>query len=241
MSVDTPHDAMNAEVAYPQKGFRVPEGATDVLLIRHGQSAGMTASNFRRTETGQADPELSDKGHRQAAAMAERMSEAGIQALYVSTLIRTQQTAAPLARFTGLTPEVVPELREVELGDWEGGEFRRRLEQQDPMILTLMREGSWDYVPGGEGDAAFLARVKAGLKQVVDAHPGERIAVVCHGGVIGAAISIATGCSPMAFMHVDNCSVSQLIVHDGLPIVRRVNDTTHLGPAFSQATDEALI
>lgn len=237
MSVET----SSAEIAYPQKGFQVPEGATDVLLIRHGQSAGMTASSYRRTETGQADPELSDKGHRQAAAMAERMSRAGIQALYVSTLIRTQQTAAPLASFTGLTPVIVPELREIELGDWEGGEFRRRLEQQDPMILTLMREGSWDYVPGGEGDEAFTARVRAGLKLVVDAHPGERIAVVCHGGVIGAAIALATGCSPMAFMHVDNCSVSQLIVHDGLPIIRRVNDTAHLGPAFSQASDEALI
>ncbi len=234
-------DALSAEIAYPQKGFQVPEGATDVLLIRHGQSAGMTASTYRRTETGQADPELSDQGHRQAAAMAERMSRMGIQALYASTLIRTQQTAAPLASFTGLTPTIVPELREVELGDWEGGEFRRRLEQQDPMILTLMREGSWDYVPNGEGDAAFTARVKAGLKQVVEAHPGERIAVVCHGGVIGAAIAIATGCSPMAFMHVDNCSISHVIVHDGLAIVRRVNDTAHLGPAFSQTTDEALI
>ncbi len=60
---------------------------------------------------------------------------------------------------------VVPELREVELGDWEGGEFRRRLEQQDPMILTLMREGSWDYVPNGEGDEAFTARVRAGLRR----------------------------------------------------------------------------
>lgn len=234
-------DATSAEIAYPQKGFRVPPGAADVLLIRHGQSAGMTAGNFRRTETGQADPELSDKGHRQAAAMAERMSEVGIQALYVSTLIRTQQTAAPLGSFTGLTPVVVPELREVELGDWEGGEFRRRLEQQDPLIITLMREGSWDYVPGGEGDEAFTARVRTGLKRVVDAHQGERVAVVCHGGVIGAAIALATGCSPMAFMHVDNCSVSQLIVHEGLPIVRRVNDTAHLGPAFSQASDEALI
>jgi probable phosphoglycerate mutase len=237
MSVST----SSAEIAYPQKGFQVPVGATDVLLIRHGQSAGMTASTYRCTESGQADPELSDKGHRQAAAMAERMSRAGIQALYTSTLIRTQQTAAPLASFTGLTPEVVPELREIELGDWEGGEFRRRLEQQDPMILTLMREGSWDYVPGGEGDAAFTDRVRAGLKKVVDAHPGERIAVVCHGGVIGAAIALATGCSPMAFMHVDNCSVSQLIVHEGLPIVRRVNDTAHLGPAFSQATDEPVM
>ncbi len=71
MSVDT----TSAEIAYPQKGFQVPEGATDVLLIRHGQSAGMTGRTIRCTESGQADPELSDKGHRQAAAMAERMSE----------------------------------------------------------------------------------------------------------------------------------------------------------------------
>ena len=232
---------IDPKVAYAQKGFHPPAGATDILLIRHGQSEGMSASSYPRLASGQADPALSPKGHRQAEAMAERLAEAGIRALYCSTLTRTQQTAAPLAKLTGLEPVVLADLREVELGEWEGGEFRRRAETEDVTYLELMRAGEWSIIPGAESDETFGGRVRAGLLAVEAAHRGQRVAVVCHGGVIGMAISLATGCSPMAFIHVDNCSITQLYVHDDLWIIRRVNDTAHLGPAFPPATDEPVI
>lgn len=234
-------EKIDPKVAYAQKGFRPPAGATDILLIRHGQSEGMSSSSYPRLPSGQADPALSPKGHAQAEAMAERMAEVGIQALYCSTLTRTQQTAAPLAKLTGLEPVVLADLREVELGEWEGGEFRRRAETDDVTYLELMRAGEWGLIPGAESDAVFGERVRAGLLAVEAANRGQRVGVVCHGGVIGMAIALATGCSPMAFMHVDNCSITQLYIHDDLWIVRRVNDTAHLGPAFPPVTDEHVI
>ncbi|HVE24085.1 MAG TPA: histidine phosphatase family protein [Sporichthya sp.] len=232
---------IDPRVAYAQKAFQAPAGATDLLLIRHGQSEGMSSSSYPRLPSGQADPALSPLGHQQAVRMGERLGDVGIQAIYCSTLIRTQQTAAPLANFTGLDPVVVPELREVELGEWEGGEFRKRSQEKDASFIEMMRTGDWGVVPGGETNEAFGSRVRGALEKIQAAHPAERVAVVCHGGVIGIAIALATGCSPMAFMHVDNASITQMLMVDDLWIVRRVNDTAHLGPAFPPVTDEEVM
>lgn len=233
--------ALDPKVAYAQKGFQAPEGSTDILLIRHGQSEGMSSSSYPRLPSGQADPALSPLGHQQAVKMAERLADVGIQAIYCSTLVRTQQTAAPLANFTGLEPTVVPDLREVELGEWEGGEFRKRSQEKDASFNEMMRRGDWGVIPGGENNEQFTARIRGALAKIQAAHPGERVAVVCHGGVIGAAVALATGCSPMAFMHVDNASITQMLMTEDLWIVRRVNDTAHLGPAFPPATDEEVM
>lgn len=233
--------ASDAEVGYPQRGFEIPSGAVDMLLIRHGQSAEMAVTDYPRTAEGQGDPELSAKGHRQAAALAERLVDAGIEAMYVTSLIRTQQTAAPLAARLGLTPVVVADLREVSLGDWEGGEFRRRMEHKDPLMLELLRSGRWSLAPGAESDEQFAERVRAGLLRIQAAHAGQRVAVVCHGGVIGQAIALASGCTPIAFAFCDNTSISQLVLHGEHWTVRRYNDTEHLGAAFTTATSQAVI
>ena len=58
--------------------------------------------------------------------MAERLKQHAIDAIYVTTMQRTHQTAAPLAAALGITPRVEPDLREVFLGEWDGGEFRFR-------------------------------------------------------------------------------------------------------------------
>jgi probable phosphoglycerate mutase len=182
---------------------------------------------------GHADPELSPEGRRQADLLAERLAEVTLDGIYVSSLRRTAETAAPLAARLGLTPAVEPDLREIHLGDWEGGTFRRLVAERDPRMRSLWHDGSWDVVPNGERPAVFAARVRAALSRIRDANPGRRVAVVCHGGVIGQAVALATGAGPLAFMQCDNASITQVILHGELWIVRRFNDTAHLGPAFT--------
>jgi probable phosphoglycerate mutase len=219
---------------FPQSRFRLPAGASDVLLIRHGESASMPADDsYPRNAEGQADPPLSGEGREQAELLAERLAAVGIDAIYVSSLRRTHETAAPLAARLGLTPVVDPDLREIFLGEWEGGTFRRLVAERDPRMRRLWHEGSWDVVPGAETGEAFAGRVRGALERVQAAHPDQRVAVVCHGGVIGQAVSLAAGAAPLAFMQCDNSSVTQLVLHGPLWIVRRFNDTAHLGPAFS--------
>src|SRR3954471_326808 len=109
---------------YPQRRFRPPPGSTELVLVRHGASAAAVRGEPFALLDGHADPPLAPEGHEQARAVAERLSHEPIEKLFVTPLRRTAETAAPLAEATGLEPIVVPELREVMLGDWEGGELR---------------------------------------------------------------------------------------------------------------------
>ena len=223
---------------FSQSRFRLPAGATDVLLIRHGESAPMPADGTHPVSAGgQADPALSGAGRHQAELLAQRLGVVRLDAIYVSALRRTAETAAPLAERLGLTPLVEPDLSEIYLGDWEGGTFRRLVAERDPRMRTLWHNGSWDAVPNAEPAADFAARVRRALQRIRDANPGRRVAAVCHGGVIGQAVALATGAGALAFMQADNASVTQLILHGDLWIVRRFNDTAHLGPAFTEASD----
>ena len=112
---------------------------------------------------GNADPDLSEEGRGQAELLAQRLGVVHLDAIYVSTLRRTAQTAAPLAARLGLTPEVEPDLREIHLGDWEGGTFRRLVGEGDPRMRSLWHRGSWDVVPNGEPPDRFAARVRGAL------------------------------------------------------------------------------
>jgi probable phosphoglycerate mutase len=225
------------EQIYPQYRFRIPEGACDLLLVRHGESAAMSAAGgFPTTTSGQADPDLAPAGREQAVLVSARLAKAGLEALYVSSLRRTHQTIAPLVEQTDLKPVIVEDLREIELGEWEGGEFRRLANNKDPRMMRLLRNGDWSQVPGAEDPTAFAERVRRAITRIAEEHPNQRVAVVCHGGVIGQIIALATGASTLAFMGCDNSSISQVIVTaDGHWIVRRFNDTEHLSPAFTTA------
>src|SRR2546429_8875525 len=101
---------------YRQLQFVRPPGATEILLVRHGESAPAREGEDFPLVDGQGDPALDPVGHVQAEAVAERLANEDISAIYVSTLQRTAQTAAPLAARLGLTPAVEPGLREVYLG-----------------------------------------------------------------------------------------------------------------------------
>jgi probable phosphoglycerate mutase len=225
------------EQIYPQYRFRIPEGACDILLVRHGESAAMPAGGggFPTTASGQADPDLAPAGREQAVLVSARLAKAGLEALYVSSLRRTQQTVAPLVEQTDLKPIILEDLREIELGEWEGGEFRRLANNKDPRMMRLLRNGDWSQVPGAEDAKAFAERVRRAITRIAAEHPNQRVAVICHGGVIGQVIALASGSSTLAFMGCDNSSISQIIVHDGHWIVRRFNDTEHLSPAFTTA------
>ena len=223
----------SAENAFPQTRFAPPPGATDLLLVRHGESAPLPAAGQYPVIDGHADPELSPEGRVQAGLLADRLQRAGIDAIYTSTLRRTVQTAAPLAERIGVEPIIEPDLREVFLGEWEGGMFRKLEAERSPLTAEVWRSGSWDLVPGGEASDGFARRVRGAIERICSANPGRRVMVVAHGGVIGQVISSATGAAALAFVRCDNASISHLVVHGDLWIVRRFNDTAHLGPTFS--------
>ena len=142
---------------------------------------------------------------------------------------RTHQTAAPLAARTGLTPVEEPDLREVYLGEWEGGLFPVRMREFGPVARRVFAEERWDVIPGAEPLENLQDRLRGAIERIVAAHTDERVVVVTHGGVIGALFGMASGGRSFAFIGADNASVSHLVVTaDGGWIVRRFNDTSHL-------------
>lgn len=218
----------------------MPPGAVDLLLIRHGESQPARAEVPFPTVAGHADPALAPEGEREAELLAQRLAGESLAAIYVSTLRRTAQTAAPLAKRLAIAPSVRPELREVYLGEWEGAAFRINVAESHPLAVQMFREERWDVLPGAEPADVFEARVRAVLEGLRAAHADQRLAVFTHGGFIGQALAMATASRRFTFTGADNASISQLVVTPDRWILRRFNDTTHLDPALTVRAAELL-
>ena len=231
--------ARTRQAGYRQHRFTPPSGSCEILLVRHGESQpAYPGSPFPLTD-GRADPELAPEGAGQAERVAQRLAAQRIDAIYVTSLRRTAQTARPLGQRLGLVPNVERELREVGLGDWERI-FRQKVAENGPLVRRMWAEGRWDVIPGAESAAEFAARVRGAIERIAAAHPDQRVAVFTHGGVIGQAMALASDSRVFAFIGADNGSVSHLVIADGQWIIRGFNDTAHLEPAFSpQATASA--
>lgn len=214
---------------FRQEKFRLPAGATHVYLVRHGESAPLREGAPQPLVGGHGDPPLDPVGHDQAELVADRLAPLPLSAVYVTSLQRTAQTAAPLAERTGLTPIVEPDLREVFLGAWEGGVYRMRAAENHPEWQRVQAEQTWDVIPGAEQQVDLAARVRSAIAKIAANHPDERVAVFAHGGVIGMLAALATGGRMFAFSASDNGSITHLVVHGDTWLLRGFNDTHHLG------------
>ena len=161
----------------------------DLLLVRHGE----TVLNSERRWQGQGDAPLSPAGRAEVQALAERIGVAGPGALYSSDLPRARETAAEIARVTGLEPTLDARWREVDVGEWLGL-TPEEVEARHP-------EGYARWLAGGTGweqGESYLEMAARGLeatRDVVRAHAGGTHPIVCvtHGGVIRAIVMHVLG------------------------------------------------
>ncbi|MHB1596327.1 MAG: histidine phosphatase family protein [Streptosporangiaceae bacterium] len=223
-----PYSTAQQPDSYPQGTIPLPPGATEIWLVRHGQSQAYVPGEPFPLVAGHGDPPLTEYGHRQAELVGARLADVKLDAIYVTTLTRTAQTAAPLAARVGLEPIVEADLREVYLGQWDDGSYRQMMAQGHPIARQVMTEQRWGAIPGAEADDAFAARVRGAVMRLAAAHRDQRIAAFSHGGVIAAILSSATGSRPFAFLGADNASVSRLYVMGEHWMVRSFNETAHL-------------
>src|SRR5690242_5061283 len=134
-----------------------------LLLLRHGQTHGNTAGAL---DTAPPGLDLTELGRRQAEAAALALADRGIDQIFVSSLARTHQTAAPLAAALGVEPRELEGLREIAAGDFE-------MATDEDSILGYIGtvadwiEGRFDTrMPGGETGHEFLARYDAAVLEI---------------------------------------------------------------------------
>lgn len=207
-----------------------PSGATEIVLVRHGESEPFHPANPFPLVDGHGDPALAPEGHDQAERVGEALHQEEINGLYVTSLRRTHQTAAPLAERRGITPTVERDLREVFLGEFEGGVFRLKMrEGSDPAIAEFLDSGGeWGVLPGAESTTELEQRCVSAILRIAGNHPDQQIVCVVHGGVIGALLGHANRVPHRVFGFGENGSFSRIMVHSGSIAMRSFNEIAHL-------------
>jgi broad specificity phosphatase PhoE len=150
---------------------------SDILLIRHG------STDLAGTFCGHSDPSLNQRGRQQVAALIEEVEGDMIEAVYASDLQRARETAAALATARAVPLYILPGLREIHFGEWEGlnwseveardGQYAERWMLEYPNLAT----------PGGEAVDEFEARVLAAVQTLLRSEQ-RPIAIVGHAGVM---------------------------------------------------------
>src|SRR6202012_902973 len=136
--------------------------------------------------------------------------DADFSGLFVSTLRRTQEKAARLVERTGLEGRFLPAVREFFLGELEGGEYRIKVAEGDPLVVEAARQERWDVIPGAEPPEDFQGRLRAAIEEIASTVPAGTTAVAfAHGATIGQLCAMATSSRPFAFIHADNGSNSR--------------------------------
>ncbi len=154
---------------------------TEVYLIRHGETAN---NQEHRCNGCRSDQPLSPRGEQQAAALATYFDAHPVDTLHVSHLTRAKQTAAIAFRADINTLTVEPDLREVDLGVWDGmlhAEVRERYPEE---WYNSKHRASLSVYPGGERSVDAAERIFGAFLRIVRAHRGERIAIVAHSTIL---------------------------------------------------------
>lgn len=181
---------------------------TELWLIRHGESTSNRDGQFQ----GWGQSPLSPMGQAQAARLADYLHGRGFQALYSSDLARAVETAEPVSRRLDLMLRHDKRLRELDFGHWTGLTGDEIAEQfpeewrERPRFDPARRRG------GGESFYDLQARAVPALTEIAQAHPGQRVLVVSHGGVIRAYVAHLLGIplSEMWHMALENTAITRV-------------------------------
>ena len=200
-----------------------PPPATRLLLIRHGE----VEARYQRIFGGRIDMNLSPRGRRQAKKLADYLRAKTIDAVYASPMKRVQQTLAPTLKTGGHTQTVFSDLREIDFGDWTGLDWIAVRDRFKFPVHEWLHRIEKPGAPNGENGKGFRARVEPCLREIIRNHPGQNIAVFCHGGVIRMALAILLELplpKTNAF-EIEYASVTQVALHPHMAEVELLNFT----------------
>lgn len=157
-----------------------------LLFIRHAET------NLAGRFCGHSNPPVNERGLRQIAQLLKALKNESIDCLYSSDLSRSLITADAIGRAFGLLPIVLPGLREIDFGEWDGLNWKE-IEARD---RAYAQQWSRDYLklpaPGGESFEAFRSRVLTQMNLLL-AVSAQSCAVVTHAGVMRVVLRSLCG------------------------------------------------
>ena len=206
------------------------DGITELVLVRHGEQ--IVAAPDTGTIGDMRDAPLSERGRLQAQAVGQRMAHEHIDAVYASPLSRAYDTGVQVARHHGLEITIDADLREIEVF--------RDVVQDRPVAETLSRRAlmgmrqrmiidkSWDVYSHSEPSAEFRKHTINTIEGIVASHPGERVVIACHGGVICAYLGWVLGQSQDMWFRPAHTSINVVRARDAVRVVQTIGDNGHL-------------
>jgi len=200
---------------------------TRLILIRHAE----VEVRYQRVFGGTVDMDISPRGHEQAAALADFLLTKPLDALYASPMKRVQQTLAPLLKNGTPAPTILPDLREVDFGDWTGHGWEAVREKFGVGAFTWLEQLERGTIPNAENVVTYRARVAECLDEILAAQAGKTIAVFCHGGVIRMALAILFDLplARMSMFEIDYASVSEIELKPNRAEIQLLNFTPWRG------------
>ncbi len=200
-----------------------PPPATRLLLIRHAE----VEVKYHRVFGGRIDMNLSPRGLTMARTLARYLEKKTIDAVYASPMKRVQQTLAPSLR-KGLPKQtMLPDLREIDFGEWTGLGWQAVSDRFGFHSHQWLEQIEHHGVPNGENGQVFRRRVEPSLRQIIQAHPGQNVAVFCHGGVIRMILAILLDL-PLPktnSFEIEYASITQVALHPHMAEIELMNFT----------------
>jgi broad specificity phosphatase PhoE len=188
----------------------VKPSATRLLLIRHAE----VEARYQGVFGGRIDMELSPRGHEQAAALAKYLYRKPLGAIYASPMKRVQQTLAPLLANGAPKPIILPDLREVDFGDWTGLTWDEIQTKFGISPFAWLDQLECDGIANAECAETLRDRVEPCLRQILAGHAGQPVAIVCHGGIIRVLLGILLRwpLAQMGAFEIEYASLTQVLV-----------------------------
>ena len=212
---------------------------TEFWVIRHGE----TLWNASGQAQGHTDIQLNGEGRSQAQQLALRLKGLNFSALYSSDLMRARETAqiaSALLEGEPLSLLLEPRLREIDVGHFSGKNWRE-IHADFPEYYESLRADPWGTRrPGGESMADLYARVQNALLELSERHPGERVLIFTHGGVVRVAVSLALGGGLQdvwARLSIENTSITRMLYGAEGGKLLSYNDVAHLEQSKSVDDD----
>jgi broad specificity phosphatase PhoE len=231
------------DVTDPRELYPLPLHGGELVLVRHGEST----ANAAGIGQGRAEFPLSELGWRQARRTGEHLAGVGpVAALYASPMQRAAQTAAAIGERLGLMPHLDADLVEIDIGMLSGSSWTQ-FEQDQPEVMARYKEAeaerphprNRELIPGWEPIPQVVDRVWRAVAAAVASHPGQRVVVVAHGGVINAFLShlLAGDAREVPWRYPSpNCAVSRITLDPQGPLAVCVADDAHLADEAGSLT-----